>query len=56
MLGMNKEETKNKIMLLGTSWSAESLKVVSASAYYIEEQKETLVREERTSTMIRSRG
>lgn len=54
MLGMNKEETKNKIMLLGTSWSAESLKVVSA--YYIEEQKETLVREERTSTMIRSRG
>lgn len=55
MLGMSTEETKNMIMLLCTSWSAESLKVMSASGYYSEEHKETLVSEERTSTMIRSR-
>lgn len=40
---------------LCTSWSAESLKVVSASDYSFEEHRETLVRIERTSTVIRSR-
>lgn len=55
MLGMSTEETKNMIMPLCTSWSAESLKVVSVSGYSFEEHRETLVRIERASTVIRSR-
>ena len=48
MSGMSTEETKNVIMPLYTSWSADSLKAVSASDYSFEEHRETLVRIERT--------